>query len=217
MKFIIVYDGKKETEILADWLKAEVSKNDSIETAKWSKKQYKDNEPTLSSNEYIVFIGNTETAKNISQSPSFEVKYNELNMKYGWLGKQAVLSIDLKYKFDEEKVNQFSNLYNKTFEQEIKAAEKINADEETKGIAGIVSKLKKTGNEIPVTGIVAAGVLVYMFGLVGVAVTAGTYFVGKNHLNQIKLNTDARKLLLQEFIKNGLNKFLKIEDVNNND
>lgn len=213
MRFIIVYDKKKETEKFADWLKAEVSKNDNVETAKWSEKQYQDNEPTLSSNEYIVFMGNTKVGKNISQSPSFEIKYNQINMKYGWLGKQAVLFIDSKYKYDEDKVNQFINLYNKAFENEIK--ETKTTDSTKKGIAKIADKVDKTIKNVPVAGKVAAVVVgVPLFGTVA-AVASGTYLVGdalKNHFDQTKLNADAKKLLLQEFIKNGLKEFLKIKD-----
>ena len=67
-------------------------KDDSVAAAIFTKKYYKDNLPTISSNTHIVFIGHSDVTK--EQQHSIEEKFCKYGMHYGWLGKRAVLYID---------------------------------------------------------------------------------------------------------------------------
>lgn len=226
MKFIIIHDGKKEAAKMADQLNALISQLENVSTTVWTEKQYLDNKPTLSSDEYLVFLGKTKSGENIIASPLFKNHYSEFNMRYGWLGKQAVMGLSPKYHFDEDKVKQFTDLYNSTFKKEIENNAKNN---KPKGkISGIVSKVDKKIKNVPtagkiaavVGGVIAAPVLapaaaIGAFGLFGmgkiVAVTAGTYLI-KGHIDKTRLNKDANDLLLKKFFDEGLTSFLNIKE-----
>lgn len=60
----------------------------------WDEKHYTSNEPTLTNNNIIIFIGETKTSKLMIDSITW--KYDELNMKYGWMGKRAVIYVGKK-------------------------------------------------------------------------------------------------------------------------
>ena len=124
MTFIIIHDGKKEAAKMADQLNALISQLENVSTAVWTEKQYLDNKPRVSSDEYLVFLGKTKSGENIIASPLFKNYYSEFNMRYGWLGKQAVIGLDPKFGFDEEKIKKFSDLYNLTFKNEIESNNK---------------------------------------------------------------------------------------------
>ena len=135
-KFIIVHDGKKDSSKMADQLNAMISQLEVVTTTPWSEKQYLNNKPTLSSEEYLVFLGKTKTGQNISDAPSFKNYYSEFNMHYGWLGKQAVIGLEPKFGFDEENIKKFSDLYNATI------IENNAKEKKTKGkLSEVVSKV----------------------------------------------------------------------------
>lgn len=206
MKFIIIHDGKKESEKMADILNASVSQFEDIVTTVWSEKQYMDNKPTLSSDEYLVFLGKTRTGENILSAPSFENHFSQFNMRYGWVGKQAVMGLDSNYKFDKDSIAQFSQLYNETF--------KIEIEKNKNGFSDFMAKIDKKIKAVPTVGKIAAviggGLFLGVFGTV-VAVTSGTYLV-KGHIDNNKVKEHAKQLLLKKFVDEGLKSFLKIEE-----
>ena len=212
MKFIIIHDGKKDSSKLADQLNATISQLEDITTTVWSEKQYIDNKPTLSSDEYLVFLGKTKTGYNISEATSFKNYYSEFNMHYGWLGKQAVIGLSPDFTFDEDKVKQFSDLYNATFKIEIENNTKEKKAKSS--ISEFVSNVDKKIKSVPKAGKIAAliggGLFLGLFGSV-IAVTSATYLV-KGHLDNTKLNEDANKLLLKKFVDEGLKSFLNIKE-----
>lgn len=53
----------------------------SVEAVVWRGKAFADNEPTLSSNAYVLFIGDTKLSK--SQRGGHAVEYDDLGLKYG--------------------------------------------------------------------------------------------------------------------------------------
>ena len=226
MKFIIIHDGKKEAAKMADQLNALISQLENVSTTVWTEKQYLDNKPTLSSDEYLVFLGKTKSGENIIASPLFKNYYSEFNMRYGWLGKQAVMGLSPKYDFDEDKVKQFTDLYNSTFKKEIE--NNANKKQPKGKISEIVSNVDKKIKKVPtagkiaavVGGVIAAPVLapaaaIGALGIFGmgkiVAVTAGTYLI-KGHIDKTRLNKDANDLLLKKFFDEGLTSFLNIKE-----
>ncbi len=224
MKFIIIHDGKKNSSKMADQLNATISQLEDVTTTVWSEKQYIDNKPTLSSEEYLVFLGKTKTGQNISDAPSFKNYYSEFNMHYGWLGKQAVIGLSSDYTFDEAKVSQFSDLFNETFKIEIENNTKSN---KPKGaVSEFLSNVDKKIKSVPKAGKIAAlaggviaapvvlpiGLGVSLFGIGNiVAVTSASYLV-RGHIDKTKLIEDANKLLLKKFVDEGLKSFLNIKE-----
>lgn len=90
-KLIIVTDEKDKP--YANYLMALISAKDdkagevvgvadgSVEAVVWSEKAFADNEPTLSSNAHVLFIGDTKLSK--SQRGGLAVKYDDFGLKYG--------------------------------------------------------------------------------------------------------------------------------------
>ena len=101
-KLIIVTDEKNKP--YANYLLALISAKDdkegevvgvadgSVEAVIWGEKNYADNEPTLSSNAHVLFLGDTKLSKN--QRGGLSVKFDDFGLKYGWLGKRAVMYVD---------------------------------------------------------------------------------------------------------------------------
>lgn len=101
-KLIIVTDEKNKP--YANYLMALISAKDdkegevvgiadgSVEAVIWSEKNYADNEPTLSSNAHVLFLGDTKLSK--TQRGGLNIKFDDFGLKYGWLGKRAVMYVD---------------------------------------------------------------------------------------------------------------------------
>lgn len=58
----------------------------------WSEKEYISNAGQISSEQYLLFIGNSKLSK--SKRSHMSNKFSEYGMNYGWLGKQAALFVD---------------------------------------------------------------------------------------------------------------------------
>lgn len=65
----------------------------------WTEKEYKANAVQISSEQYIIFIGNSNLMK--SKREHMNIKYQEHGINYGWLGKQATLFVDGSINFEE--------------------------------------------------------------------------------------------------------------------
>lgn len=63
-----------------------------ISAAIYNEKQYKDNLPKISSQQHIIFIGDSHEAK--EQRRTIVDTYNKFGMHYGSLGKRGVLYVD---------------------------------------------------------------------------------------------------------------------------
>ncbi|MGQ5513398.1 hypothetical protein ACUJ42_02460 [Streptococcus anginosus] len=101
-KLIIVCDEKHRK--YGDYLSQFISLEDDIEdrvvgikdgevvTQVWSEKEYKSNAPQISSSQYILFIGKSKLIK----EKGFHMKpvFSKYGMRYGWLGKQAILTVE---------------------------------------------------------------------------------------------------------------------------
>lgn len=58
----------------------------------WTEKEYSSNAAQISSEQYLLFIGNSKLIK--EKRHHMRKMYSEYGMNYGWLGKQAVLFVD---------------------------------------------------------------------------------------------------------------------------
>lgn len=67
------------------------TKDGEVAAQVWLEKDYKANSAQLSSSQYILFIGQDKLIK--EKSSHMNMEFSEYGMKYGWLGKQAVLSV----------------------------------------------------------------------------------------------------------------------------
>lgn len=100
-KLIIVCEDKCKT--YGDYLAQLISLNDDTDEATvgikdgevvaqvWTEKDYNGNAAQISSNQYILFIGNSKLIK--SKSSHMSINFSKFGMEYGWLGKQAVLRV----------------------------------------------------------------------------------------------------------------------------
>lgn len=65
----------------------------------WTEKEYASNASQISSEQYLLFVGNSKLIKD--KRHHMVKKYSEFGMNYGWLGKQAVLFVDRSLSFSE--------------------------------------------------------------------------------------------------------------------
>ena len=116
-KLIIVCD--ESTVGYANYLRQLVSANDdeedviigtkdgAIKVSVWLEKHYLDNMSTISSNEHVLFIGENQASKD--EIPSMTVKFDQLGMKYGWLGKRGMMLVSSTTD-NPDSYNEFINL-----------------------------------------------------------------------------------------------------------
>lgn len=101
-KLIIVCDEKHRK--YGDYLSQLISLEDDIEdrvvgikdgevvTQVWSEKEYKSNAPQISSSQHILFIGESKLIK--EKGLHMKPVFSKYGMLYGWLGKQAILTVE---------------------------------------------------------------------------------------------------------------------------
>ena len=70
----------------------------------WTEKEYTANAAQISSEQYLLFVGNSKLIK--EKRHHMLQKYSDHGMNYGWLGKQAVLFVDHILSFSE-----YTNFY----------------------------------------------------------------------------------------------------------
>jgi hypothetical protein len=102
----IVVDSEKEKEH-GQILKNIIGKLGKYEAVLWTIKQYTDNEPTLLSSARVIFIGENEVSKRVLSTMDW--KFKELNMKYGWCGPCALLTVD-DVLLTKEQLNDFKQV-----------------------------------------------------------------------------------------------------------
>lgn len=104
----------------------------------WSEKDYASNSAQISSTQYILFIGNKKLVR--EKSSHMQVKFSQYGMTYGWLGKQAALTVNKVVSANE--YNDFLNYalqYQNDLEQLVKAKEEKPKLEETAKTTGKVA------------------------------------------------------------------------------
>lgn len=108
-KMIIVCEAHLKTygDYLAQLISSQNDKGDiaigikdgSAVAQVWTEKEYVANAAQISSEQYILFIGNSKLIRD--KRNFMQVKFSKYGMKYGWLGKQAVLFVDNVVSIDE--------------------------------------------------------------------------------------------------------------------
>lgn len=67
-------------------------KDGTVAAQVWTEKEYTANAPQISSEQYILFIGNSKLLK--EKRTYMQAQFSQYGMCYGWLGKQATLFVD---------------------------------------------------------------------------------------------------------------------------
>lgn len=203
-KLIIVCEEKcrQYGDYLAQLISLEDDKEDETVGTKdgevaaqvWLEKDYKANAAQLSSNQYILFIGQDKLIK--EKSSHMNMGFAEFGMKYGWLGKQAVLSVEKVVEADKyENFISYAQNYQQNVEQLIKSKD-MNA--------------LKAGAAAGVAGAAKAGALAVIspVALVPIAyIGAGVMAVKKFTLNS-KIKEQQYSCAVMKFYLDDLSKFL---------
>ena len=108
-KLIIVCDEKHKK--YGDYLSQLISLEDDTEdcvvgikdgevaTQVWSEKEYQSSAPQISSSQYILFIGESKLIKD--KGLHMKTVFSKYGIIYGWLGKQAILTVDTNVSVNE--------------------------------------------------------------------------------------------------------------------
>lgn len=203
-KLIIVCEEKcrQYGDYLAQLISLEDDKEDETVGTKdgevaaqvWLEKDYKANAAQLSSNQYILFIGQDKLIK--EKSSHMNMGFAEFGMKYGWLGKQAVLSVEKVVEADKyENFISYAQNYQQNVERLIKSKDK---------------KALKAGAAAGAAGVAKAGALAVIspVALVPIAgIGAGVMAVKKFTLNS-KIKEQQYSCAVMKFYLDDLSKFL---------
>ena len=185
--FRIITSGAKEYTI-ANVLSAKISELGKYECTVWEeKKDYNANKATMSSSNYIIYIGPVKDAKALYGTGSINWKYDEEGMRYGWLGTKAVILVDPKF-------HNFGKFIDKV-------ATKENSNNFSPAEVGLVA---------------ASAAVALPFGIgVGLAVSAKNLLGKKNENSDAPKEKEEKrdvlqcyKILIEKFIAEGLNEFM---------
>ena len=172
------------------------TKDGEVAAQVWLEKDYKANAAQLSSNQYILFIGQDKLIK--EKSSHMNMEFAEFGMKYGWLGKQAVLSVEKVVEADKyENFISYAQNYQQNVEQLIKSKDKKALKAGAAAVAGAA-------------GVVKAGALAVIspVALVPIAgIGAGVMAVKKFTLNS-KIKEQQYSCAVMKFYLDDLSKFL---------
>lgn len=120
-KMIIVCSDKRRKygDYLAQLISSVSNNEDSglagTSVVVWSLNDYKSNSAQLSSDQYILFIGNDKMIK--EKRTHMKLQYDKYNMKYGWLGRQA--SLNVGYTISLKEYSSFQKYYKELASEEM--------------------------------------------------------------------------------------------------
>lgn len=161
------------------------TKDGEVAAQVWTEKDYNNNSAQMSSNQYVLFVGNSKLIK--EKSSHMNTEFNEYGMKYGWLGKQAVLCV--------EKVVPLKQ-YDEFIEFALAYQENIKA---------LVTKEKNAGKAaLPVA--LAAGALAWVAPIVAAPIATWN-IIGMSKRNK-KIEEQQYNCCTMKFYLDGLSKFL---------
>lgn len=176
------------------------TKDGEVAAQVWLEKDYKANAAQLSSNQYILFIGQDKLIK--EKSSHMNIEFAEFGMKYGWLGKQAVLSVEKVVEADKyESFISYAQNYQQNVEQLIKSKDKkaLKAGA-TAGAAGVAG-----AERVAKAGALAVITPVALVPIAGIG--AGVMAVKKFTLNS-KIKEQQYSCAVMKFYLDDLSKFL---------
>ena len=171
------------------------TKDGSVTALVWTEKNYMSNSAQISSEQHILFIGNSKLDK--EKRSHMQVYYSQYGMEYSWLGKQAALYVNKTLEMDEyvsfielAKSNQADV---KMLVDKIKDVVVLNTEKESAKKKAAIEKFLLPMKAIPVAIVNAPG----------------------KGINAINMMTNAKKIEDQQyncaimlFYLNGLSKFL---------
>ena len=177
------------------------TKDGEVAAQVWLEKDYKANSAQLSSSQYILFIGQDKLIK--EKSSHMNMEFSEFGMIYGWLGKQAVLSVEKVVEADKyENFISYAQNYQKNVEQLIKSKDKkalkAGAAAGAAGVAGGATGVAKAG----ALAVISPVALVPIAGI-----GAGVMAVKKFTLNS-KIKEQQYSCAVMKFYLDDLSKFL---------
>ncbi len=190
---IIVTESNKEIKKIGHMVMNLLSQFDNIKAVIWEEKYYISNEPTIPSTQPIIFIGETQTAKLFIDT--IEWNYNELNMKYGWIGNRAILYVQKK-DLSEAECNQFKK---STKLQD----EKIKDGTFFKKINNISDKISNADIKIKIAGLIIGS---FIMSPVVLGVTLFSFI--KGGVDSAKIRKEQYTFLVKNFISDGILDFL---------
>lgn len=174
--------------------KAVGTKDGEVAAQVWLEKDYKANSAQLSSTQYILFIGHNKLIK--EKSAHMNIEFSEYGMRYGWLGKQAVLSVE-----DVVEADKYGNFisyaqnYQRNVEQLIKSKDKK------------ALKAGAVGGTMGAAGAGALAVIAPVALVPVVGINAGVMAVRKLTLNS-KIREQQYSCAVMKFYLEDLSKFL---------
>lgn len=161
------------------------TKDGEVAAQVWSEEDYNSNAAQMSSNQYILFVGNSKLIK--EKSAHMNTEFCEFGMKYGWLGKQAVICV--------EKVVPLKQ-YDEFIEYALKYQENIKA---------LVIKEKNAG-KVALPLALAAGALAWVAPIVAAPI-ASLNIIGMSKRSK-KIEEQQYSCCVMKFYLDGLSKFL---------
>lgn len=175
------------------------TKDGEVAVQVWGEKDFKANQVQLSSNQYILFIGHSKLIK--EKSSHMNIVFSEFGMKYGWLGKQAVLGVEKTVGRNE--YDSFWNL-----------ATKYLADFESKKLIEEKNKNKKPNKSVIAAAAVAtplaARIIVPLVAPLAtpIAASAAAVVAAKNITLNKKIEEQQYSCAVMKFYLDDLSKFL---------
>lgn len=191
MKTLIIICEEKCRQY-GDYLAQLISlKDGEVEAQVWLEERYKANSALISSSQYILFIGQDKLIK--EKSSHMNMEFSEYGMKYGWLGKQAVLSVEKVVEADKyESFIAYAQDYQQNVEQLIKSKDKQSL---------------KAGATAGAVGAAGALAIIFPATLAPIAISAGVKAVKKYTLNS-KIKEQQYSCAVMKFYLDDLSKFL---------
>ena len=200
MKKLIVVTEKK-TEGYANYLRGLVSQNDDteekiigtkdgeVEIAIYNEKQFQDRKLDMSSNQRLLFVGNSSFMK--KEREHFDKKFNKYGMVFGSLGKQACLYVDYVVPMNE--YDEFIK-YAQGIQEDVRKVT-FNAGDVAQVAAGAaVGAGVELGTAVlGAATILATGALMPVIAIGGAAVIAG------GGLGTIKYNAKKKEIERQQY------------------
>ena len=175
-------------------------KDGTVSAAIYTEKQYKDTLARITSNTHILFMGNNKSTK--EQAKFLDCQIDCFGMKYGWLGKRAVMFVDESVKKDE--YNDFVD-YAKKFQLEYKKKdEKKKAKPGIGAVAGAAGAVGAAKVALPA---VAVGVGAWL--LTPIVEVAGIYGIVKSSKAKKDVKEQQYRCLTLAVYMDGLQKFLE--------
>ena len=235
-KLIIV--GNKDTDVYCEFLSMLISSKDdksleeestiigiedgSVDSAIWTDEIYRDNRAHTSSKQKIVFIGETDSSKNIIPNLAF-FDDNNYGVRVGWLGNKAVITIDYEV-LKKDNFKNYNSFYDEyitllgTYNPDINKTEQIptelffsriknkffNSNEPKK------NKLKKAGAIGMVAALAPLSFAIAPVGAVAVAATVGHIGLSASIVSsalEIKDTAKRKEVIVDQLYRYGILKF----------